>query len=201
MSDRMHRTTGKRVCPCHPTSGWCKCFLVACLSWVILVGGCKQPTSASVPQAQTRADDPPAAVAKKSPQAPEAAPLLLEEESAGETSAKPAADNGRCFVCHVNYMQEKLAVTHAKADVGCVRCHGASDAHIADESWASGGNGTAPERMYRREQVNASCLPCHSRDQLNTPQHMAVLADTQGKQVCTDCHGTHRLAQRRCKWK
>jgi hypothetical protein len=174
------------------------------VSWIgvlLVTWGCKQPTSTSLPQTQATTSHHPVTVAQESSPAPEAAPLLLEEEPAGETSAKPAADNSRCFVCHVNYRQEKLAVTHAKADVGCVRCHGASDAHIADESWASGGNGTAPERMYRRDQINPSCLHCHSQDKLNPAQHVAVLADTQGKQVCTDCHGTHRLPQRRCKWK
>jgi hypothetical protein len=98
-------------------------------------------------------------------------------------------------------MQEKLAVTHAQANVGCVRCHGASDVHIADESWASGGNGTAPDIMYPRDKINPSCMHCHARTKIDMPHHQAVLADREGKQVCTDCHGSHRLPQRRCKWK
>ena len=95
----------------------------------------------------------------------------------------PVADNSRCFVCHVNYMQEKLAVTHAKANIGCAHCHGASDAHIADESWASGGNGTAPDIMYPRDKINSSCMHCHPKDRIDTPQHQAVLADTGGKSI------------------
>ena len=42
-------------------------------------------------------------------------------------------------------------------------CHGVSDAHIADESWASGGNGTAPDIMYPRDKINPSCLPVTPR--------------------------------------
>ncbi len=129
------------------------------------------------------------------------APLLLEDEPASGASNGPGADNSRCFVCHVNYMQEKLATTHAQANVSCATCHGPSDAHIADESWASGGNGTAPDRMYARDKIDASCMACHPKDKTNTPQHLAVRADTEGKKVCTDCHGNHRLPQRRCKWK
>ena len=35
-------------------------------------------------------------------------------------------------------MQEELAVTHAREEIGCAQCHGDSDAHIADESCATG---------------------------------------------------------------
>ncbi|MHC4559092.1 MAG: hypothetical protein ACYS80_17520 [Planctomycetota bacterium] len=65
--------------------------------------------------------------------------LLLEEAPDAEESDIIGADNSRCFVCHINYMQEDIAVIHARADIGCAGCHGESDEHIADESWASGG--------------------------------------------------------------
>ncbi len=128
------------------------------------------------------------------------APLLLEDEPDSGMPSESAADNSRCFVCHMNYMQEELAVKHAQAGIGCAQCHGPSDAHIADESWATGGNGTPPDLMYPRDKINASCLACHPKDKIDTPQHQAILADPALK-VCTDCHGKHRLPQRRCKWK
>ncbi len=127
--------------------------------------------------------------------------LLLDEEPAMEGQNGPTADNSRCFVCHVNYTQEELAVTHARANMGCADCHGPSDAHIADESWASGGNGTAPDVMYPREKINPSCLACHPGEKLAMPQHEPVFAPSAGQKVCTDCHGDHRLPQRRCTWK
>ncbi len=101
----------------------------------------------------------------------------------------------------MNLGQEELVVTHARVNVGCARCHGQSDAHIADESWASGGNGTAPDIMYPRAKINAFCLACHPKAKLADEAHREVLADTIGKSVCTDCHGKHHLAQRKCKWK
>ena len=130
-------------------------------------------------------------------------PLLLLDDSEEElvSPTGPVADNSRCFVCHVNYMQEDIAVTHARANMGCAHCHGECDEHIADESWASGGNGTAPDIMYLRPKINPFCMGCHKKDKIDTEQHIPLFADTAKKKVCTDCHGKHRLEIRKCKWK
>jgi hypothetical protein len=113
-------------------------------------------------------------------------PLLLEEEPPpleGD-NADPLADNSRCHVCHINYEDEELAVTHARAGVGCERCHGASDAHCSDED-----NITPPDIMYPPDKVNSSCKSCHPEGKLGG-----------GKKYCTDCHGEHRLSYRTRKW-
>ncbi|MBN1126641.1 MAG: hypothetical protein JXA82_16670 [Sedimentisphaerales bacterium] len=117
-----------------------------------------------------------------------------------DTETVTSADNSRCHVCHINYTLDDLAVTHAREGIGCTGCHGQSDEHIADESWASGGNGTAPEKMYPKDKINPFCLTCHEADKLPAQQHKAVLIKNPDK-VCTDCHGDHRLPIRRCKWK
>jgi hypothetical protein len=168
---------------------------------MILAGGCERATTTPQPQVQTVAADRTQPASNEPPKPAAPAPLLLEDEPAGGVSDGPAADNSRCFVCHINYMTEEVATIHAKVNISCATCHGPSDAHIADESWASGGNGTAPDRMYTREKINGACMTCHPKDKIDTPQHVAVLADTEAKKVCTDCHGNHRLPQRRCKWK
>ena len=126
-------------------------------------------------------------------------PLLLEEEPEVEEKAPGGADNSRCYVCHLNFAREEVALTHARAGIGCAACHGDCDAHIADESWASGGPGTPPGIMYPREKIDAACGKCH-------PSHKApakavvkrwkerVPAGTPVEDiVCTDCHGHHRL--------
>jgi len=130
-------------------------------------------------------------------------PLLLLDAGAEESHPPtgPVADNSRCFVCHLNYAQESLAVDHAKANIGCADCHGSSDAHAADESWAWGENGTAPDSMYPRPKINPFCMGCHPKDKIDTEQHKPLFADDAEKKYCTDCHGTHRLAERKCKWK
>jgi hypothetical protein len=128
-------------------------------------------------------------------------PPLLLDDSAAKSTTDSGADNSRCFVCHINYTQEDIAVTHARAGIGCNSCHGESDEHIADESWASGGNGTAPDRMYTRDQINPACMACHPKSTIEAPQHEPMFAGTDDAKYCTDCHGKHRLPTRRCKWK
>ena len=136
-------------------------------------------------------------------------PLLLDEEPLlladddldAHQLGGSGADNSRCFVCHVNYMQEDIAVTHARANIGCATCHGESDKHIADESWASGGNGTPPDIMYPRPKINPFCMGCHTKDTIDTDQHKPLFASGAEQTYCTDCHGNHRLTNRKCKWK
>jgi len=130
-------------------------------------------------------------------------PLLLSDEVPGNGDPSgPMADNSRCHVCHVNYKLEELAVTHARADIGCAGCHGESDAHIADESWSWGGNGTAPDRMFPPKMINPFCMTCHPKEKIaDMEQHEPLFAGTGDKKYCTDCHGKHRLPGRKCKWK
>ncbi len=131
-------------------------------------------------------------------------PLLLLDE-APATNGRPAkgiADNARCQVCHLNVSLEEMTVVHAKAEIGCAKCHGASDAHIADESWASGGNGTAPEIMYPKYKVISFCKDCHRAPNRTKPKPCPKLAGVRTTlHICTDCHGKHRLPERKCKWK
>jgi len=128
-------------------------------------------------------------------------PLLLDDGQGEGTYSGSMTDNNRCFVCHINYMEEDIAVIHSRVNIGCANCHGESDEHIADESWASGGNGTAPDIMYPRAKINPFCMGCHPRDTIETVQHNPLFADTVKEIYCTDCHGNHRLANRKCKWK
>jgi len=64
-----------------------------------------------------------------------------------------------------------------------------------------GVGGTAPSIMYPREKINPFCMGCHPKDKMPAARHAAFLAGTAKETYCTDCHGKHRLAQRKCKWK
>jgi hypothetical protein len=110
--------------------------------------------------------------------------LLLLQDSNNNENPGPLADNSRCYVCHINYEVEELTSMHAKADVGCERCHGASDAHCSDKD-----NMTPPDIMYPAEKVNSFCKSCHPDGKLSG-----------GKKFCTDCHGEHRLSRRTRRW-
>lgn len=140
----------------------------------------------------------------------------LATVGSGEISSSapkgPVADNSRCFVCHANYdfNEEKLAFTHAQANIGCVRCHGESSPHSTDEDGL-----TAPDRMYPQPHIRFNCLGCHDwvrllasdrakkdrSDLKEKPDHEPVLDGTaKEKKFCTDCHGEHRLGHRTRKW-
>jgi hypothetical protein len=138
---------------------------------------------------------------KESPLLLDDGALLLLEDETNETASGDMADNSRCFVCHINYVDEKIAVVHARQDMGCAHCHGESDAHIDDESWASGGNGTAPDTIYAKDQVNTFCLNCHVGGELPDKEHKILFTNPPPKKYCTDCHGEHLLKERKTKWK
>lgn len=127
--------------------------------------------------------------------------LLLDDASVVGSPLGAMADNSRCYVCHINYEEEDLALAHAQAEIGCADCHGESDEHIADESWASGGNGTAPDIMFPSATINPACLECHTKDTLSLDEHESLLSGANQEEYCTDCHGSHRLPQRKCNWK
>ncbi len=133
----------------------------------------------------------------------QAPPLLLTgEEYESTMSPLAVAGNERCAVCHMNYRYDDLAKDHAWQDIGCADCHGESDEHVADESWASGGNGTPPEKMFRRREINKFCVECHPKDEIDGRHESTILLEPEeGDHVCTDCHGDHRLEHRTCEWK
>lgn len=175
----------------------------------VLGAGCKQTQPQNQPSTSAAPAAPKAAVTVQppAPQPPEPMPnpeeplLLLDQGMEPGAPGQGSADNSRCLVCHLNFATEKLTTVHARARIGCEKCHGASDAHIADESWASGGNGTAPDIMFTKEQINPFCLDCHVRARLEIEAHKPFFAGTSREKYCTDCHGQHRMAQRKCKWK
>ena len=107
-------------------------------------------------------------------------------------------DNFFCYVCHVNFKTERFVVHHAKAGVGCSKCHGFSDDHSSDEDGL-----TPPEKMFTKVRVNEHCLECHREYKktgvvcvYGTPgPHQVVEA-----KFCTDCHGDHRVTVRTRRW-
>jgi predicted CXXCH cytochrome family protein len=143
---------------------------------------------------------PPLVVDKK-------APLLLDEpkkpaQDPWDAPTGPVANNQACFVCHGNYQTESMAGVHAKANVGCVKCHGESFAHRDDED-----NVTPPDVMFWPEKIEPGCKECH--DEHDAPAVKVIArwqeccpAKTDPKSVlCTDCHGKeHRLKVRTVRW-
>ena len=131
--------------------------------------------------------------------------LLAPAAPAADPPAAPAkvapepADNSYCLVCHSNYEQEKLVCGHQPAGVGCEKCHGLSDKHSADED-----NITPPDRMYPKDEINASCLACHEREKLIKDADHKDIYEAKAEaddETCTECHGLqHRLKVRTRIW-
>ena len=131
--------------------------------------------------------------------------MLLDEPPAKkQTSAdpkKPMADNSACFVCHGNFQEESMVTVHAKENVSCAKCHGASLEHRNDEN-----NITAPEKMYTQAQIDNACRQCHEEHNASARKVITMFQarfpqNTDPKKVlCTDCHGEHRLKVRSVYW-
>jgi len=132
------------------------------------------------------------------------APLLLDEPPEPDPFAVPqgpVADNSACFVCHTNYEEEPFALEHAKANCGCMRCHGESLAHRDDED-----NITPPDVMFPLEKIEANCKECHDTHDVPAIEVIARWQEccpekTDPKTLlCMDCHGQHRLKIRTVRW-
>jgi hypothetical protein len=153
----------------------------------------------SVNSAEEKKSGPPPLKIDKS------APLLLDEPAKPATEDKqkgPKADNQACFVCHTNYQDEPLAVSHANANVGCVKCHGQSLPHRNDED-----NITPPDTIFPTAKIDKACQStCHEGHDVAAAKVVAKWQERCAQRldpklvVCTDCHGAHRLKLRTVRW-
>ncbi len=164
---------------------------------VFYVGADPEPRSAAAAEQKKPDELPPLVINKK-------APLLLDEppeEDPLEVAFGPVADNLACHCCHTDYEEEWLALEHAKANVGCMKCHGDSLPHRDDED-----NATPPDVMFARDKIDAACKKCHDDHDVPAAKVIARwqkrrLGKTDpDKVVCTDCHGQHRLKERVVRW-
>jgi hypothetical protein len=104
-----------------------------------------------------------------------------------EAEAQASAVNRQCFVCHVDYTEEPLTLTHQEQGVSCATCHGESKLHIDDED-----RKTAPDRMIAHHKVAKFCRTCHTDIAAACP-HAQPPADDEPERACTECHGKHKL--------
>lgn len=166
-----------------------------------LVGGFDDAVSplTAVGFAEDSKDLPPLVVDKEKPlklKDPKPAPIDPWGVPAG-----PVANNRSCFVCHGNLKEDALTTTHAKANVSCIKCHGKSAKHQADEE-----NIIPPETMFAADKINKACGKCHDSHDAPAEKVIALWETRSEKRldpekiVCTDCHGTHRMKVRTVVW-
>jgi len=79
----------------------------------------------------------------------------VETVSDGD-AAEESADNGLCYVCHLDLQKEAITTSHLGEDIGCTDCHGRSAEHMHDEMLM-----TKPDQLFGRCEVNDLCGTCH----------------------------------------
>ena len=99
------------------------------------------------------------------------APLAL----AAQTEFRQA---GVCSRCHVVSVLEWSVSKHRSAGTDCRRCHGPSEAHVANER-----NEVPPDRLPRAAAITGLCRDCHT----------AGCPKTQQPAACQSCHHVHAL--------
>jgi hypothetical protein len=123
----------------------------------------------------------------------EKAEAAAEEEDESEDFIDPLGPNAACYVCHTTFIHEEMSKVHKAEKTGCIDCHGLSAGHANDENVGA----TPPDIVYRRDEVDASCLKCHETHDAPAAQVIArflerKLAPAEAA-ICTDCHGQHRI--------
>lgn len=118
-----------------------------------------------------------------------------------EVEPREAADNSFCYVCHLNYEneKEKLVSVHEPEGVGCETCHGMSAQHSQDEDSL-----VPPDVIFASSKVASFCVQCHEkRDLLEGDEaHEKFFAgETEPDKTCTSCHDMkHTLKVRTRRW-
>ncbi len=124
--------------------------------------------------------------------------------ASGSSHSQPPGDqdasdvlgaNAACLVCHLTFEKETLARSHQLQGVSCTKCHGASVAHANDEHIGA----TRPDITYPRAKVDAACAVCHEEHDVPAAKVIARFLErklpAQPVLICTDCHGSHRIAK------
>lgn len=88
------------------------------------------------------------------------------------------AQAGVCSRCHVNVVLEWGISGHVEAGTTCRECHGASEAHVANER-----NEIPPDRLPRGGQIAELCSTCHL---VGCPKTLEL-------ESCSSCHHVHAL--------
>jgi len=124
---------------------------------------------------------------------------LVASCGSGGNSENPLGPNAACYVCHMTFVGEELSQAHLKKKITCIRCHGPSAAHANDENIGA----TKPDKIFRADEINEFCRPCHKRHNVEPEKVVAewqsrlaagwVTKETSATVTCTMCHGHHRI--------
>ena len=117
-----------------------------------------------------------------------------EESDVEAPMIDPLGPNAACYVCHMTFVFEELALVHLTQKVTCIKCHGTSGPHANDENIGA----TKPDITYPREKIDAHCGECHKTHDASAQDVVArwlEIDQPDGQPVCTDCHGMHKISR------
>jgi len=117
------------------------------------------------------------------------------QDDGSEAATEPAylATSSACADCHEEVVDGFAASPHARAfrhwdglsDASCTSCHGDATAHMEA---GDGSNILVPSKMPA-DQVEATCLQCHSDNAAQT--HWKGSMHQRRGVTCVDCHSIH----------
>lgn len=122
------------------------------------------------------------------------APMGACQKYTGRRSTSPPAHSAisvatnplaGCTMCHTDVENEFVGSVHFKMNIGCTRCHGPSEGHLADEN-----NEVKPDELFARKDVDRLCGICH---ECRRPKETKAPPPAE-PEVCIDCHGAHTVA-------
>ena len=148
-----------------------------------LVGFCVWHRS-DTPDRKSFADSGGTGVSPVHGQDARATPLSARNLCPGKAEAADENPLAGCTMCHIDVEDEFVGGVHYKEKVGCKKCHGPSEGHVADEN-----NEVKPNELFARKDIDRLCGTCH---ECPKPKKSEPAAAPKCK-VCTDCHGAHEF--------
>ena len=110
-------------------------------------------------------------------------------------------NNSACLECHKTFKAEEMVTQHNKANIACVRCHGKSEAHVADKKGL-----VAPDKMFTGKTTIKMCGKCHDDHDVPAVKVVAQWLKKNPKRksiegaTCINCHGDHKIEKRTTIW-
>jgi formylglycine-generating enzyme required for sulfatase activity len=118
----------------------------------------------------------------RTPQEPSASPgepvAASQEDVESPAAREEMVRAGVCARCHVVSVLEWGVSAHVEERTTCKKCHGPSEAHVANER-----NEVSPDRLPRGAAIAELCLDCHDEG----------CPETEREDACQECHHPHAL--------
>ena len=132
------------------------------------------PEESAVPATVTQGEEG----SPSATQGEEGSPSATQGQEGSPSASRELRRAGVCARCHVISVLEWGVSEHMNRRTNCQKCHGPSEAHVANER-----NEVSPDYLPRGEEIAELCLDCHDE---GCPETLDVKS-------CQNCHHPHAL--------